>query len=73
MIQESKNFKVCPLDKLHKRASKRLPGYVEECLRRGQFDPGTQTVTLTLRDFNEIRKMFNPKTGVQSIAPGCCG
>jgi hypothetical protein len=72
-VQPPGEFKICPLEKLRRAAPKRLPGYVEECLRRGRFDSGAQTVTLTMRDFMEIRAQFNLKTGrPQKIAPGCC-
>jgi hypothetical protein len=72
VIVDPKTVRVRPLESLRKTALKRLPGYMEECLRRGQLDMVTQTVTFTIKNFNEIRQQYNPKTGVQIIMPGCC-
>jgi hypothetical protein len=72
-----RKFMVCRLDGLRARAGQRLPGYLEECLRRGHLDGGTQTVTFTMGDWIALRQMFNKslKTGTaQIISPrGCCG
>jgi hypothetical protein len=60
-------------------APRRLPGYMQECLKRGQIDPSIKIIndqtliSFTERDFQEIRQQFNPKTGVQHLKPGCCG
>ena len=73
MITDPKNVKIATLAELRAAAPRRLPGYLDECLRRGQLDDAAQTVTFTVRDFNEIRHQYNPRTGATLIAPGCCG
>lgn len=60
------------LNELRAGVTRRLPGYIEECLKRGKMDESRQTLTFTERDFLEIRKKFNPKTGTAKIIPACC-
>ena len=63
---------IVPLATLHARVPKRLPGYLEECLRRGQIDASHSLITFTRRDFMEIRRAFNPNSS-QPHSKGCCG
>jgi hypothetical protein len=71
-------FRTFTVGQLRRGAGRRLPGYIEECLRRGQIDPAHQIITdetpisFTMPDFRELRKNFNPKTGIQTLTPGCC-
>ena len=72
MIANPNNFRVRALASLRKTALKRHPGYLEECMRRGQLDVGAQTVTFTLQDFQDIRRLYNPKTSAMPPIAGCC-
>ena len=52
-------------------APSRLPGYFEECLRRGQQDG--DALFLTPSDWQYIRNNFNPAKANTPPAKGCCG
>jgi len=64
---------------LRRKAPKRLPGYLEECLKRGQIPEGVNIITdetpitFTDADFQDIRRQFNPKHGgTRILRAGCC-
>ena len=73
--------KICTgtVGELRVAAPSRLPGYLEECLRRGQISGDAAVITdateisFTEADYRQIRKEFNPHSGAQLLAPGCCG
>lgn len=73
MIENGSNVQIVTMEEIQAAIPHRLPGYYEECLRRGQLDATGKIFTFTKQDFREIRESFNPKTGGNFIRFGCCG
>jgi hypothetical protein len=65
--------RIVSLKRIRAAAHRRQPGHIEECLRLGHLDGGTQCVIFDLPAWQSIRARFSLRNKtVQVIKPGCC-